>query len=698
MSEIELKERIRQENFLPISFNIGVLQNTLIDIIEMIKNNQADVNNMKARLEQEQDRNRYGDLASNISRLENEMKAKNNELQNSVFGLKDDTDSSIQNLKVIIEQNNIKIMNLEGKIGEMGKEFENKQDQLIKAEKSIEVLSRRITELENHSENPDQSKKDIKDSIDTITFRLSNLDQKYSNLEQKTANLEASDVELDTKITRLNAIIENKLKTNQDTRPNQVSVVKEVDNDTKNLVRQDSLRIDGIESTLNDVFTNIDGLKKHFNEEMKAYAKQSDLTMFNNRKDSQISEIKTSIDDIRSQFASFQQALIDMSNNTQPHNDKVSESYSPSIPNFILEQIQKDIVGIRKINESHSLRFDSIEGKLLVLENDFGVHINQSLQQKAPKKSIQTDPSIRIELNTLQSRTNSLDSQLRSIIDKVDSIYSQIADHDTILKDSRIMFSSIQDSIRDLNNRISKLKNTENSNEKSNMCEKTEINTRSIDDNLNDIPPMTIRPPSGSSSRYPRQNNSSPVQTQQTDYSEMIKQMQQDLSNMNNRINENESAISERIHGLNDLIQNIASSLHDRPDREMIERLFEKFKSAMANLAATINNNETDKRYATHEDIKRLESMLKTTALEWEEAAAARKNMKCLSCGMGYKSVTGSIQDNETMTILGAAPISHVTDSMKPGFVYGSDHELYYSSSPKGRSFCVTPRKSPRNK
>jgi hypothetical protein len=122
----------------------------------------------------------------------------------------------------------------------------------------------------------------------------------------------------------------------------------------------------------------------------------------------------------------------------------------------------------------------------------------------------------------------------------------------------------------------------------------------------------------------------------------------------------------------------------------MIERLFDKFKTSLANVADLIKHGQNaDKQYATIDDLKRLEQLIRSTNQDFEEAAAAKKSTCCLSCGRPYRTVTGAITDEETMMILGAAPISHVTNEQKPCFVYGSDRELYYAASPRGRTFVA---------
>jgi hypothetical protein len=158
-------------------------------------------------------------------------------------------------------------------------------------------------------------------------------------------------------------------------------------------------------------------------------------------------------------------------------------------------------------------------------------------------------------------------------------------------------------------------------------------------------------------------------------------------------------ALAKEVADLRRIVEQILRDLADRPDRALVERLFEKFKGSLANVADMIKRGQNDdKHYATLDDIKRLESLIAATNQDFEEAAAARKSTCCLSCGRPYRMVTGAIMDEQTMAVLGAAPISHVTNDGKPCFVYGSDRELYYSASPRGRTFVAPPPGQPKNK
>ena len=202
------------------------------------------------------------------------------------------------------------------------------------------------------------------------------------------------------------------------------------------------------------------------------------------------------------------------------------------------------------------------------------------------------------------------------------------------------------------------------------------------------------------------------------DLKEALRQLREELTHLRARVGDNEDKMNAKhnelddqikalwnaieelkntIAGLPEAIEDIKRDLASRPDKAMIERLFEKFKSAMNGLANSLGRktDDSDKRaYATMDDIKRLENSLHQMNMEWEEAAAARKSTCCLSCGRPYRTVTGAITDEATLAVLGAAPISHLAmgETNKPCFVYGSDNELYYSSSPRGKTFVAPPR------
>jgi hypothetical protein len=151
--------------------------------------------------------------------------------------------------------------------------------------------------------------------------------------------------------------------------------------------------------------------------------------------------------------------------------------------------------------------------------------------------------------------------------------------------------------------------------------------------------------------------------------------------------------LDKNFDAIKEMIDKILQDLAERPDRALLERLFEKFKSSLDNVAQLVNRGSLDDRvYATVDDLKRLEQIVLSITKDFDEAAAARKSSCCLSCGRPYRNCTGAIQDEETAQVLGAAPISRfMNDVQKPCFVYGTDHELYYASSPRPRTFAAPP-------
>ena len=210
----------------------------------------------------------------------------------------------------------------------------------------------------------------------------------------------------------------------------------------------------------------------------------------------------------------------------------------------------------------------------------------------------------------------------------------------------------------------------------------------------NDAPPRRPTPPTSSEGsrrgRVPLPDLNSPESR------EALQQLREELTGLQQTVADNDAKTQGQINDLSNQIASILRDLADRPDRNLIERLFEKFKASLANVADMINKQpQADtKNFATREDLKRLEKLLSSMNTEYEEAACARKSTCCLSCGRPYRQVTGAIQDEKTLQILGAAPISHVTNDTKPCFVYGSDHELYYSDSPRGKTFVAPSTKS----
>lgn len=196
------------------------------------------------------------------------------------------------------------------------------------------------------------------------------------------------------------------------------------------------------------------------------------------------------------------------------------------------------------------------------------------------------------------------------------------------------------------------------------------------------------------------------------DHNTQLKSHQNSIDDHEKRISDLEKRVAElksmadkisEMQDLSDELRRLQTEIEQRPTKDLIERLFEKFKQSMNQVVDMIKKQKGDgleSNFATKEDLKKVESMLKSFSVEFEEAAAARKCTKCLSCGRGYREVAGALPDQESAQILGAAPISAVMDGVnKPCFVYGTDKELYYSSNPRGKSFVVrgqTPPKSSR--
>jgi hypothetical protein len=203
------------------------------------------------------------------------------------------------------------------------------------------------------------------------------------------------------------------------------------------------------------------------------------------------------------------------------------------------------------------------------------------------------------------------------------------------------------------------------------------------------------RPPSSGTDqrhRVPLPDLNSPIP------SEALAQLREELT----KLQADFAARDGKINYLDEQVARILRELADRPDRSMIERLFEKFKASLAAAMGKFSDRDAGAgNWATKDELKRLEFAISEINRDWEEAAAVRKSTVCLSCGKPYRTCAGSIVDDETKAVLGAAPIAHIsgTTEQKPCFVYGSDHELYYSASPRGRTFVAPSSQSrPSNK
>ena len=291
--------------------------------------------------------------------------------------------------------------------------------------------------------------------------------------------------------------------------------------------------------------------------------------------------------------------------------------------------------------------------------------------------------SLQHQLQDLQSRIDAVDKGSRDrdsdIQSQIQAFKSQFDDHEQQNTDK---FNELEQMIRDLRDNcatkddLSKLKEMvdEIQNRKP-----ASVETKIIERTVKEEYPVREPAPRGEDPNA-------------------LREIKARLDEHEQRITKLENQPEINVDSLLEQIRKLQADIQSRPDRDMIERLFEKFKKSLNELADAINqkDNGSDKaNYATKKDLKRLEKMIKSIKVEFGETAAAAKNSKCLSCGRGFRTVAGLIPDSETAAILGVAPISHVCDGVnKPCFVYGSDHELYYSSSPRGKTFVASGTRS----
>ena len=300
------------------------------------------------------------------------------------------------------------------------------------------------------------------------------------------------------------------------------------------------------------------------------------------------------------------------------------------------------------------------------------------------------DPSeiqdLRNQLKELEEKINNVESNSREkdndLESQIENLRSQFKSHEN---QNNNRFDELEQQIKDL-------QNSQNGDKYATKDDLSEL--RKLIDEIGNRPPpepqviertikeeYPVRPPP------PRDDSSdlNAIKSQLEDHEKRITKLENDLHDIN---------LDEIMQKLKQLQEAIDS----RPDKDLIERLFEKFKESMNSLVDMINDKNAgndNTKYATMKDLKKLEKMIKNMNIEFEEAAAARKSTKCLSCGKGYRTIAGVIPDAEQAAILGVAPISAVCDGCnKPCFVYGSDHELYYSSSPRGKTFVASTAKS----
>ena len=450
--------------------------------------------------------------------------------------------------------------------------------------------------------------------------------------------------------------------------------------------------------------------------EMKQKADQGSIPDLQNINDA-IVDIQKSISDANTQIQNHDVLISELQNSTVPK-DELSKLEQK------IQELQKDNNNIHQKLEQHQdsistneTLLQSAQKAIDALKNDVNLI---SSEEKATKALAHSNQQRITDLeNKLQTVESKFDSALGNINSSINDMTLNIDDLNSKYEDIQNRVEGLEDSINQPSNVVSReipsgLSNNSNNSYSDNDMKKLEKRIQSLESKLHllesnlrsyqskPITPPNDQPQSKRNILHTSDNNNALPNLTSPDALAAVSQLRYEVLELKKKMANDEdeykdqfSSISKQFDELNDQIQKMKADLANRPDKAYIERLFDKFKETLNNVIGMIQGSKNKpktpnpKGYATHADIARLEKMIQQTSYEFEETAAARKSSKCLCCGQSYRAISGGIQDQETLAVLGAAPIVHVAhDNQKPCFVYGSDHELYYSSSPRGRTFA----------
>ena len=475
-------------------------------------------------------------------------------------------------------------------------------------------------------------------------------------------------------------------------------------------------RLDELEKLIND--KNSD-LQKQIDELREKADKALNAANEALEKADNLPDFTSGSDNLQNDLEELSKRLTNLENTVKDNNDRLTAND---------EKLQQSD---EKLNEE----VDELKKRLEALENN----ANNDKNSNDDKSNISESA-----FNDLSDRVNDLDRRVRDLEDRLGNLDQ---------KQLERRLRDIEDKLNDLESNQGRSGNNEESRSHSDSdnnnhsdCAKhadiTKLNRR-IDDLENELRNAIKEWQSGRRSENGRPRKFEPVEqteksndgegfavrppterslptttstNNQKDYDDLrreLEELKKHVEEHDSKINDHGNTLNNHEERITDLekkfaetnlddiaekLKKLQADIDSRPDKDLIERLFEKFRDSLNNIVDMINQKEGGdgkSQIATTDDIKRLEKMIKSITQEFEEAAAARKCTKCLSCGMGYRTVAGALQDAEQASILGAAPISQVVDgTRKPCFVYGSDHELYYSDSPRGRSFVASARSS----
>ena len=476
-------------------------------------------------------------------------------------------------------------------------------------------------------------------------------------------------------------------------------------------------RLDELEKLLNDKTSDlqkqIDELREKtddaLNKANEALEKANDIPDFS----------AGGSDNLQNDLEELSKRLTNLENTVKENNDRLTANdeklqQSDERLNDEVEELKKRIAALESANnESNSKSNDNNESNVSEAAfNDLSDRVNdldRRVKELEDRLGNIDEKQLERRLRDIEDRLSDLESNSNSNASnggassqaESDGSHANCAKHSDINKVNRRiddLENELRNAIKDLKDQLGR--RSENGRpRKFEPVEKAAAGENNGEEGFAVRPPTERTLPTTNESSDSLQRDVDDLRRELEELKKLVEQLKATSDDHEQRIADLEKKFADtNLDDIQEKLKKLQADIDSRPDKNLIERLFEKFRESLNNVVDMINQKEGGdgkSQIATTDDIKRLEKMIKSITQEFDEAAAARKCTKCLSCGMGYRQVAGALPDAEQASILGAAPISQVVDgTRKPCFVYGSDHELYYSDSPRGRSFVASARSS----
>lgn len=690
MAEEEIRNRIHEGGLIPMTFSISPLQKVLEDILDLIGKHEKSINTILETLPSKTDKtdleslretveNNKADTDSKIDALEKSFNQKAEELQQLIKDNDDkvqaqfnDTNDKIETHDAQISKLTQDLQNLEEKLNQ---EIQGINDKVSAHDNTLKDHETRINELEQRkypentitsAENASQS-----NSQDTTNKEINQNNENPVNIESNSNNAGNSN--------------NNANSFNFD--PNTLNELKQMIQNNSDKIQNNTDRIRALENAQFQS-PSTSGQNTPSNTVQNGENKQNSNNSqnFDSNLSDKIGLLGRRLNTAEESISNIEKALRDLKNNQNQNNNSQSSGHDhrggASIErNFVAPQVSSG----NSDNSSSQINSpqNSVNQQQMSSSND-RTNVNNLGNQNYANNNQNSSNN-----NNQSQQSSSGPSQSGVSRSNDNQIHSNSGNSDTQKQISNIN-PETRSSDANSSNNVTKSSSKDQISTKDNTNSSNNKSQSSDHKNSNENKDLPVRPPSSSQKTSPRQSNLQPLpDLPSSDPNEAISQLRQRLAAL-------EQQLSSQNANTNEELKKLARDLNDRPDRSLIERLFEKFKSSLGNVVQMVQAKEgNDGKFATFDDVKRLETLIKHMTQEFDEAAAARRCTKCLSCGMGYRTVSGSIQDPETAAILGAAPVSQVVQAPgKPTFVYGSDNELYYSLNESGKPF-VSPRNNP---